>query len=53
MAGTAPGAQKIKLDYVIERKVYEDFVKHCSKKGLSQHVIIQQLMQKFTETGKV
>lgn len=53
MAGTAPGPQKMKLDYVIDRKIYDEFVKFCSRKGLSPHVIVEKAMKKFTETGQV
>ncbi len=53
MAATAPGPKKMKLDYVIDKQVYDEFVKHCSKKGFSAHVIVEKLMKRFTETGQI
>jgi len=53
MAGTAPGPQKMKLDYVVDRKIYDEFVKLCSKKGYSAHIIIERAMKRFIETGQM
>lgn len=53
MAGTAPGAQKMKLDYVVDRKIYDEFVKLCSRKGFAPHIIIEKAMKRFVETGQM
>lgn len=53
MASTPPGAQKMRVDYNIDRKVYDDFAKNCSKKGFAPQVIIERLMQRFNETGQI
>lgn len=53
MASTPPGAQKMKIDYTIDRKVYDDFVKACSRKGFAPHVIVEKLMAKFNQTGQI
>ncbi|MDP2672189.1 MAG: hypothetical protein Q8O84_00050 [Nanoarchaeota archaeon] len=53
MASYPPGAQKAKLDYTIDRKVYDEFVKICSRKGLAPQVILEQAMKKFTQTGQI
>jgi len=53
MASTPPGAQKMKLDYTIDRKVYDDFAKACSRKGFAIQVVIEKLMAKFNQTGQI
>jgi len=53
MAATAPGPQKMKLDYVIDKKVYDEFVRFCSKKGFAAHIIVEKLMKRYTETGQI
>ncbi|MBU3905212.1 MAG: hypothetical protein KJ906_03625 [Nanoarchaeota archaeon] len=53
MAATAPGPQKMKLDYIVDRKTYDGFVKLCSKKGFAPHIIIEKLMKRFVDTGQV
>ena len=52
MASTTPGAQKMKIDYIIDKKVYDEFVKNCSRKGFAPQVITEKLMKKFNETGQ-
>ena len=53
MASYSPGAQKAKIDYVIDRKIYDEFVRVCSRKGFAPQVILEKAMQKFTQTGQV
>jgi hypothetical protein len=53
MASTPPGAQKMKIDYTIDRKTYDDFVKACSRKGFAPQVIVEKLMNKFNESGQI
>jgi hypothetical protein len=53
MASTPPGAQKMKVDYTIDRRIYDDFVKNCSRKGFAPQVIVEKLMNKFNETGQI
>jgi len=53
MASTPPGAQKMKIDYLIDRKIYDDFAKACSRKGFAPQVVIQKLMEKFNQTGQM
>jgi hypothetical protein len=53
MASTPPGAQKMKIDYTVDKKVYDDFVKNCSRKGFAPQVIVERLMTKFNETGQI
>jgi len=53
MASTPPGAKKQKIDYVIDRAIYDAFVKSCSHKGFAPQVIVEKLMKTFSETGRV
>lgn len=53
MASTPPGAQKMKIDYIVDRKVYDEFVKACSRKGFAPQVIVEKMMAKFNQTGQI
>ncbi len=52
MAATPKGAKKMKIDYMIDRGIYDEFVKACSKKGYTPNVIIERLMKRYNETGQ-
>ena len=53
MASYPPGPQKQKIDYNIDRKVYDDFAKACSRKGFAMQIVVQKLMEKFNQTGQI
>lgn len=53
MASTPPGAQKARIDYTIDRKIYDDFARTCSRKGLAPQIVVQNAMKKFAETGQI
>ena len=53
MASYPPGAQKAKLDYTVDRKAYDEFVKACSGKGFAPQVILEQAMKKFVQNGQI
>jgi hypothetical protein len=53
MAATPPEAQKRKLDFNVDRKVYDDFMKTCSHKGFAPQVVLEKAMRKFSETGQI
>lgn len=53
MASTPKGPQKMKLDYYIDRGTYDTFIKKCSEKGYTAHVVIERLMKRFIETGQM
>ncbi|MFA6974256.1 MAG: hypothetical protein WC238_06030 [Parcubacteria group bacterium] len=53
MASTPPGAAKIKIDYILDRKTYDDFAKTCSRKGFAPQVVVEKLMRRFVETGQI
>ena len=47
------GMQKFRIDYNIDKQIYDDFVKACSRKGYAPNVIVERLMKKFIETGQM
>ena len=53
MAATPKGAQKIRLDYNMDRGIYDDFVKACSHKGYAPQVVLERLMKRYVETGQM
>jgi len=52
MAASLKKQQKVKIDYNIDKQVYDDFVRSTSKKGYVPTVVIEKLMKKFNETGQ-
>lgn len=50
MAATPKGPQKIRLDYNIDRGIYDEFTRACSQKGYAPQVILEKLMQKYIQT---
>ncbi len=53
MAATNKQPQKIKIDYGIDKQTYDDFMRMCSKNGFSPNVIVERMMKKYNESGKV
>ena len=53
MASTPPGAKKQKIDYIVDKAVYDSFMKTCSHKGFAPQVIVEKAMRKFAETGQI
>ena len=53
MAATPKGPQKIRLDYNLDRGIYDDFTKACSQKGYAPQVVIEKLMRRYVETGQM
>jgi hypothetical protein len=53
MAATPKGPQKMKIDYMIDRQTYDEFVKAVSRKGFAPQIILEKMMQKYTQTGQV
>ena len=53
MAATPKGPQKIRLDYNVDKDIYNLFVKQCSAKGYAPQIVIERLMKKYTETGQM
>lgn len=53
MAASLKAAKKMKIDYNIDRKIYDEYVKACSRKGFTPNVVIERLMKKYIETGQM
>jgi len=53
MASTPKGAQKMKLDWVIDREIYDEFIRQCRHKSFAPHVVAERLMKKYNETGQI
>ncbi len=53
MAATPKKAQKVRIDYNIDKPTYDEFVKACVKKGYAPNVVVERLMKKFNETGQM
>ncbi len=53
MAATPKGPQKMRLDYNIDRGIYDDFVRACSRGGYAPQIVIERLMKKYIETGQI
>jgi hypothetical protein len=45
MAATPKGISKIKLDMVVERQVYDEFMRWASKHGYSANVLVERFMK--------
>ena len=53
MASYPPGAKKQKIDYTIDKAIYDSFMKAVSLKGFAPQVIVERAMKKFAETGQI
>ena len=53
MAATPPDAQKRRLEYNVDRRVYDEFMKACSNKGFAPQVVLEKLMAKFNQTRQI
>lgn len=53
MAATPKKPQKIRIDYNIDKEIYDEFVKACVKKGYAPGVVVERLMSKFNQTGQM
>jgi len=43
----------MRIDYNIDRKPYDGFIKACSRKGFAPQIIVEKAMKKFIETGQI
>lgn len=53
MASYPPGPKKQKLDYTVDKQVFDAFMKAVSLKGFAPQVVIEKAMKKFAETGQI
>ena len=53
MAAALKAVKKMKIDYNINRAIYDTFIKKCTQKGYAPHIIVERLMKKYSETGQI
>ncbi len=53
MAAYPKDPQKMALDFTVDRKVYDDFMRLCSSKGFAPKIIVERLMAKYVQTGTI
>ncbi|MBI5389322.1 hypothetical protein HZB01_02995 [Candidatus Woesearchaeota archaeon] len=53
MAATPKGAQKVRVDYNIDKQVHDDFVRACQAKGYAPQIVAERVFRKFVETGQM
>ena len=53
MAATPKKPQKVRLDYNIDKEIYDMFVKACGQKGYAPGIVVERLMKRYNETGQV
>jgi hypothetical protein len=53
MAATNKQQQKVRIDYNIDKQIYDDFMRACTKKGFAPNVIVEKIMKKYIETGQI
>jgi hypothetical protein len=41
------------LDFNIDKQVYDDFARSCTKGGYAPNILIEKLMKKYNETGQI
>ncbi|MFH2020190.1 MAG: hypothetical protein ABIJ34_02185 [archaeon] len=49
MAATPKKTQVIKLDYAIDKEIYDNFIRTCVKTRYSPKVVIEKLIKKYTD----
>ena len=53
MAATPKEQQKVKLDIAIDKDIYDNFMRACTKKGYAPRTILERLINKYNETGQM
>lgn len=53
MAATPKAARKMKIDYNIDKDIYDEFIKVTRHHGYTPNVVIERLMKKYNETGQI
>lgn len=53
MAASLKAAQKMKIDYNVDRDTYNIFIKKCTEKGYAPQIVVERLMKRFVETGQI
>ena len=52
MAAKPKKQQKVDIKYAIDKQVYDEFAKMCSKKGFAPQVVVERMMSKYNESGQ-
>ena len=53
MAATPKGPQKVRIDYNIDKQIYDQFVRVCSAHTYAPQIVVERLMKKFIENGQM
>ena len=53
MAATPKGPQKMKLDFNVDRAVYDQYIRMSAQKGYAPQIVIERLMAKYNQTGQM
>lgn len=51
MAAKPKDAKKVRIDYNIDKEIYDDFVRLVSRKGFVPTVVVQIMMKKFIDSN--
>jgi hypothetical protein len=49
MAATPKKPQSIKLDYAVDKAIYDDFIRVCVKTKYAPKVVLERMMKKYTD----
>jgi hypothetical protein len=47
MAASIKGVSKIKAEFVVERAVYDEFVRHATRNGYAANILIERFMRDY------
>ena len=51
MAATPKKAQVIKLDYMIDKEIYDNFIRICVKTQYAPKVVVEKMIKKFNDNN--
>jgi len=51
MAATPKKPQVIKMDFYIDKDVYDEMIRICVKTSYAPKVVVERLIRKFNESG--
>jgi len=53
MAARPKDAQKVAVGWNIDKEVYDNFIKACTKGGWAPQIVAERLIRRFNETGQM
>ncbi|MDD3174949.1 MAG: hypothetical protein PHU51_00560 [Candidatus Nanoarchaeia archaeon] len=53
MAASLKKQAKVEIKYGIDKEIYDNFVRACSKKGFAPNVVVEKFMEKYNQTGQI